>query len=320
MSVHRLRLVISTLVGTLLVIAAWRTLQTLDVRALGAALRAAHPLWIALAGGAYALILPLWGVQWWLLAPRAERPSVRRMVALVAMTATVLNTTAYLVGEAAGVVLLSLRGGLSRGSAVAVLVMDQLLVGLAKLAVLAAAALLLTPPRWLFEGAVALAVGVAVLLAALAYCVGRAERVGAALARMSGAAAEGFRSAVAALEPLRCPTTAARTYGLALLKKGAEVLALLCVQRAFGVALPTGGAVLALAALNLATLLPVVPGNVGVYEGALILVYTRLGVSLERATAMSVVQHALYFAVLALPGYRWLLVPRVRTAVTMSRA
>jgi uncharacterized protein (TIRG00374 family) len=85
-----------------------------------------------------------------------------------------------------------------------------------------------------------------------------------------------------------------------------EALAMICIQRAFGLDLPFTSAVLILAALNLATLVPVVPGNLGVYEGAVVLIYTRLGVPAEQAIGVAVVQHACFFAALALPGYAWL--------------
>jgi uncharacterized protein (TIRG00374 family) len=109
-----------------------------------------------------------------------------------------------------------------------------------------------------------------------------------------------------ALEPVRSPTRSLGALGLALAKKLAEALAILCVQRAFGVELSIGSAVLVLAATNLATLLPIVPGNVGVYEAAVVLAYSRFGVDAERALGIAVVQHACFFVALALPGYRWL--------------
>jgi uncharacterized membrane protein YbhN (UPF0104 family) len=49
-----------------------------------------------------------------------------------------------------------------------------------------------------------------------------------------------------------------------------------------------------------------VPGNLGVYEAAVVVAYAWLGVPPERALGIALVQHACYFAALALPGYRWL--------------
>jgi uncharacterized membrane protein YbhN (UPF0104 family) len=65
-------------------------------------------------------------------------------------------------------------------------------------------------------------------------------------------------------------------------------------------------AVLVLAALNLATLLPLVPGNVGVYEAVTVVAYGYLGVDADHALGIALVQHACYFVALALPGYGWL--------------
>jgi uncharacterized membrane protein YbhN (UPF0104 family) len=77
---------------------------------------------------------------------------------------------------------------------------------------------------------------------------------------------------------------------------------MVCVYRAFGLAVPVSAAVVVLAALNLATLLPVVPGNVGVFEAAVVLALTRFGVTPEQALGVAVVQHLCYFVALALPG------------------
>ena len=82
-------------------------------------------------------------------------------------------------------------------------------------------------------------------------------------------------------------------------------LAIICVQRAFGLDVSAGSAVVVLAMTNLATLLPVVPGNIGVYEGAVVVAYAQYGVPLERAVAIAAVQHLCYFIALATPGYVW---------------
>jgi uncharacterized membrane protein YbhN (UPF0104 family) len=109
-----------------------------------------------------------------------------------------------------------------------------------------------------------------------------------------------------ALAPVRSPTRSGAALALALAKKLAEALAILSVQHAFGVALSPESALLVLAAVNLATLLPIVPGNLGIYEAAVVLAYSSLGVAPERALGIALVQHACYFAALALPGYWWL--------------
>jgi uncharacterized membrane protein YbhN (UPF0104 family) len=235
------------------------------------------------------------------------------LFAVIAMTSTVLNTTPLLVGEATGVVLLVTLGGLTRASALSVLAMDQLLVGIAKVTVLASAAVLLTIPHWMSSAAAPLVAGVAVLLGLLSLAAWRhadqarwTERV---LTPRLGA---GLGSLGAALSPLRSPSRGGGALGLALAKKAVEIGAILCVQHAFGVSLPWASAILVLACLNLATLIPVVPGNVGVYEAAVVVAYSWMRVAPERALGIAIVQHLCYFVALALPGAWWVIRGRTR--------
>jgi uncharacterized membrane protein YbhN (UPF0104 family) len=287
----------------LLVLAAHRIDLARAIREMGEL----RPGWLLAGLACYAAILPAWGVQWWLLAPRTPLATPRRLLGVVAMTSSVLNTTPMLVGEAAGVFFLARVVGIDRAAGLGVLAMDQLLVGLAKLCVLTAAAAALTLPRVMRDGLVALGVGVAVLLIGLLLLAG--ER-GAAHDRLAARVPLRIRSAMErtrlALAPLRSPRLAGSAFALALFKKGCEIGAILCIQRAFGVSLPVMSAVVVLAALNLATLLPVVPGNAGVFEAAVVLAYGWLGLPAERALGMAVVQHVAYFVALALPGYAWL--------------
>jgi uncharacterized protein (TIRG00374 family) len=106
----------------------------------------------------------------------------------------------------------------------------------------------------------------------------------------------------ASLEPLRSASRGLPALGIALLKKAVEVAAIACVHRAFGLPVPLSAALIVLAVLNLATLLPIVPGNVGVFEAAVVLALTRFGISPEQALGVAVVQHLCYFVALAVPG------------------
>lgn len=333
------RLVALGIVTALLVVAARR----LSVARVLAELATANPLWIVLALLSFAAILPLWALQWRLLAPDtrvsgahdAQRaPGVQRapgahaavpppfsaMLGVVAMTSTVLNTTPMLVGEAAGVFFLVADAGLGRAAAVSVLAMDQLIVGIAKLCVLAVVAVTVDLPVWMARGAAALVGAVGALLVLVVIVAWQAPRLASVVERKRPAPLARRLVAVgAALAPVRSPSRSTGALALALAKKGAEALAILCVSRAFGVDLAFGNALLVLAAVNLATLLPVVPGNIGVYEAATVLAYGYLGVGAERALGIAVVQHACWFVALALPGYRWLArIPAARSSAAAA--
>ncbi len=282
------------------------SIRRLDLGRVLVELRGVRPLWVAAAFCCFAAILPLWAAEWSLLAPRTRRNTAANMLGVTAMTSSTLNTSPFFVGEAAALVLLVARVDVTRAEAVSIVVMDQLLVGVAKIAVLSTAAVLLTLPDWMRAGWETLAVGVIVLLVVCAAVAWQRDHVVSLAARVfPPRAARAIANVGSALEPLRSPARGGPALLLALSKKLVETLAILCVQRAFGVDLPFASAVLTLAALNLATLLPIVPGNLGVYEGAVILVYTRLGLSAEHAASIAIVQHACYFAALALPGYAW---------------
>jgi uncharacterized membrane protein YbhN (UPF0104 family) len=225
------------------------------------------------------------------------------MLGVVSTTSSVLNTTPMLVGEATGVVLLVTRTRVDRAAALSVLAMDQLLVGVAKLTVLATATLVAPLPDWMTRAVLALLVSLAMLGGALLLASWRHADVASALSAFAPQRiADAIGAFASSLQPLREPARGARALGLALLKKAVEVAAILCVQRAFGVSLPIAAAVVVLAVLNLATLLPVVPGNVGVFEAAVVLALTRFGLPAEQALGIAVVQHLCYFVALATPG------------------
>jgi len=288
--------------GTLLIVA----IRRFDFAHVAAVLATANPAWVILAVGAYVAILPLWALEWSVLAPRDGRPLFMRMFGVIAVYSSVLNTTPLLVGEAAAVVLLVSRAGLARAAALSLLAMDQLVLGIAKVGVLVLATWLLVLPLWMERGLRTLSVMVALLLVALLAVSWGDRTVTRVAEQLPERAGRALRAVAEALAPLRSPWRGGGALALALLKKMAEILAIICIQHAFGVALPFSSAVLVLAALNLATLIPVVPGNVGVYEAAIVLAYGHVGVDAERALGMALVQHACYFVALALPGYGWL--------------
>jgi uncharacterized protein (TIRG00374 family) len=288
--------------GALLLVA----IRQFDFTKVAALLTTARPAWIALAVACFVSILPLWALEWCVLAPRDGRGPFRRMFGVIAMYSSVLNTTPMLVGEAAAIVFLVTRAGITRAAALSMLAMDQLVLGIAKVSVLVLATWLLMLPLWMERGLRALSVVVALLLVALLAVAWGDRTVTRVARRLPQRAGRALHAVADALSPLRSPWRGGSALSLALLKKLAEMLAIICIQHAFGVALPFASAVLVLAALNLATILPVVPGNIGVYEAATVLAYGYMGVEPERALGMALVQHACYFVALALPGYGWL--------------
>ena len=296
---HRGRLLALLALAGLIVVA----MRRLDLGRAAAQLTAVRGEWLVLAIVCYAAILPLWAWQWRLLSPRAPATRPREMLGVVTLTSAVMNTTPILVGEATAVMLLVTRAGLGRASALSVLAMDQLLVGVAKLALLALAAIVAPLPGWMTRSVLGLLASLLLLGAALFVVAWRHADVESALARVLPSRIAAALGAFArSLEPLRSAARGLPALGIALLKKVAEVAAIVCVLRAFGLRESIAAAIVVLAVLNLATLVKVVPGNVGVFEAAVVLALTRFGITPEAALGVAVVLHVCYFAALALPG------------------
>lgn len=271
--------------------------------------------WLAIAVAANLVILPLWAVEWRLLVPRAFRVGFDRMFEVVSVTAAVLNSVPFFAGEASGVALLIGRAGLSRGAALSVLAMDQLLVGFAKLAVIAATALYVPLPGWLRAGIVSLLAAVAFLalvLLSLAHSwatlrerlLDRPSRARALAARVMAWGAH--------FDALRDSGRALRLAALALAKKAAELAGILAVQMAFGWEPNLASALLVLAALSITTLLPLAPANLGVYEATVFGTYRYLGYPSETAVGVAIVQHLCFLLPALTTGYLVLTIRQLR--------
>jgi uncharacterized membrane protein YbhN (UPF0104 family) len=263
-------------------------------------------VWLVAAVAANVLILPLWAAEWRLLLPRVFRVSYRRMFEVVAVTAAVLNSIPFFAGEISAVALLIGHGGLSRGAALSVLALDQLLVGFAKLAVIAASALYAPLPPWLRAGILSLAAGVALLLAILVPLAHRwtiaRDQLLARPSRLATLAARALEWGTH-FDALRDPGRAWRLVTLALGKKGAELLGVIAVQVAFGLEPSVANGLVVLAALSITTLLPLAPANLGVYEGTVYATYRVLGVPTEIALGIAIVQHLCFLLPALAPGY-----------------
>jgi uncharacterized membrane protein YbhN (UPF0104 family) len=248
--------------------------------------RRAQGGWVLAAVAANFAILPLWTAEWRLLASGAARVAYARMFEVVAVTAAVLNSVPFFAGELSGVALLIGRAGLARGAALSVLALDQLLVGFAKIAVIAAAALAAPLPVWLRAGVLSLVAATAALFGALLLLAHRRRL-------------DWGRH----LDALREPSLAWRVALLALAKKGVELAAILALQAAFGLDVSVGSALLVVAALSITTLVPVAPGNLGVYEATVFAVYTYLGVADAAALGLAIVQHVAFLVPPLATGY-----------------
>jgi uncharacterized membrane protein YbhN (UPF0104 family) len=240
---------------------------------------------------------PFWILQWQLLAPKAHRPSFARMAQVTALSGAA-NTSLPMTGVVASVGFLIVRGRLPASAAASLYTVDQLVTGIGKVATLSLAALLVPVPDWIRSGLLALAGVMALVTVALlvaAHGGNRLRRLGIGLsprpARLLGHVAD----FVDHLEPLRNPVLGSAVVLLTFAKTAAEVLMVMTVQVAVGIEPSVAAAVLVVAALDLATMAPVSPGHLGVFEATVILCYQYLGVPLPLATAAALIHHGVLF-------------------------
>jgi len=316
------------LVAALLV---WLALRGIDWRAALAATRSAHVGWLLLAVLCNLAILWLWAALWRVLLPPGARVPYVRMFEITAVTSAIMNTVPALVGHASAVALLTRRGGLPPRTSLSLLALDQVVEGITKLAVFALAVAVVELPPWMRAGAVGLGAVVAVLVGVLWIVGARAPRQTTVDDGARGTAATGFRRRLSALHAglhadfhvLRRPRQGALALVLGLAMKGAEAAAIACVLRAVGADVPMGAAFVVLGATNLATMLPVAPGNLGTYEAGAVAAYRWLGVPPELALAAALLQHGCFLLPAVGAGLAWLPftgTAAVRGALATSRA
>ena len=253
----------------------------------------ARPGWILAGIAANAAILVCWGGYWKALRPSGEVPvSFRRMLEIVAASSSLMNTLPFGGGHASSLVLLIRRGAMTQRGALSLLALDQLGEGVAKMSIFVAVALLVPLPIWMRAGVITVAAGVGAWLVTLAV----ASRYARELAILKS-----WRQSAAALAGV-------------LAMKIAQALAILAVQRAFGVDLSAGGTLLVFAAITLGTMIPIAPGNLGTFEASAFVAYRYLGLPADQALGLAIMQHVCFMVPSVGIGYLFF------SAQTLSRS
>ena len=267
-----------------------------DLPRVWVAFRSARWGWLALAMLCYVGIQPLGTLQWRALLPRGATVSFRRLLRVWTYTSIANNTGPSVFGHLTGLALLGAEAGVGRMSALSLLALDQTAVGLAKISVLALAALVAPLPPWIANGgyvlsATVFALAVLVTVAALYH-----DRIGTwARATHDGSTTRRIAPLIAAwtegLDALRSPGRLMAAFAFALSIRAAELAAILFVQAAMGIEASLPGAILVLAATSLASFVAFVPANIGTYEAAVFAANRLLGVPPDLAFSLALVQH-----------------------------
>jgi uncharacterized membrane protein YbhN (UPF0104 family) len=265
--------------------------RTVDAGRLARTLAHVDARWLVVAVCCNLLIQPCGAMQWRAFLPDVRLVAPKRMLRFFALTSVANNTTPSLIGHATGVLLLASEPGMTRGMALSVLAVDQIAVGLVKVAVLLTASLVLPLPRWMHQGLLGLAFAVAALVAGVMLL--SRHRWGVHLTALQ--------------HPARFLSGA----GFAVCVRVCEGLAIASVQHAFGLGVTFTHVLVVVAATALGTLVPIAPANLGTYEAASYGAYRFLGLSSEAALSIAVVQHVCQLIPAVGVGYCVLTVERL---------
>lgn len=306
----RIGWVVAWLVLTGLVIL---SLNTVEWGRVWAELRHIRMPWLVLALAGNTLIILCWTALWRVFVPDDCHVPFRTMFGINSITSAVMNTTPLLVGHASGMAMLVRRAGLTSTAALSVIALDQLAEGIAKVLTFLLAALLLPLPDWMRHGVIGVAIGVGVMLAILLVFAHthKPHEVEADRREVVAWQGKSWRRRAWAfmqrwardLDALRDWRKAGMSLLLAVAMKSSEALGIYAVQRALGVHLPITTLPVVLAAVMLATMIPLSPGNLGPYEAATLLAYRFLGLPTEEALSIALIQHLAFLIPMLGVGY-----------------
>ena len=284
-------------------------LQSIDLEQAWNEFSRANPLWLLLGVFFNACILAVWSSLWYLLIPeKISVPFIRIFQANTFMS-TSCNTIPFPGGHAVGVMALARRAQVGHSLALSVLALDQLMEGFAKIFVLSLVAFFVPLPDKMEQAILVFIVLIAFFASIMFYFAHKKPVV-----RMESGK-KSFTGKISAfvyrwsghLEILRNLRIFSFGLLLALLMMFAQTLGIWAVQKSLSLDLPVWSTILVMGALNLATVLPITPGNFGIYEGTVFLIYQFCGLSPELALSLALLQHICFLFPMVGMGYLVLL-------------
>ena len=295
-------------------------LQSIDLNRAWIEFSQADPFWLFCAVFFNACILLVWTSLWYLLLPKKYKAPFFRVFQANSYMSTSCNTIPFPGGHAVGVMALARRAEVGHSVALSVLALDQLMEGFAKIFVLTLVAIFVPLPEVMSQG-IFVFVGVVVIFAStLFYLAHRPPSVkeGQSATSWTGKI-KGFVSGWSVhLEILRDLPIFSLGLFLGLLMMCVQTLGIWAVQKSLHLDLPFWAPILVMGALNLATILPVTPGNFGVYEGTAFLAYQFYGLSSESALSLAILQHICFLLPMVGTGYLVLLLQTTSEKQSLS--
>lgn len=282
-------------------------LQSIDLDRAWSEFSRADPFWLLLAVFFNVSILGVWASLWYLLLPRKSSVSFARIFQANSFMSTSCNTIPFPGGHAVGVMALARRAKVGHTVALSVLALDQLMEGFAKIFVLTLVAIFVPLPDRMGQGILVFVFAICLFASIMFYFAHKKPGVREENGSLTGKVKAFVSRWSAHMEALRDLRTFSSGLFLAFLMMFAQTLGIWAVQKSLGLDLPWWAPILAMGALNLATVLPITPGNFGVYEGTAFLVYQFCGLGPESALSLALLQHFCFLIPMVGTGYLVLL-------------
>jgi uncharacterized protein (TIRG00374 family) len=268
----KILLLIAWVFATLLLYICFREI---DLEQVWNNIKLVHPLWLFLGIAGHFLIFIFWAKQWIIFLPGKVFVTFKEMFEINALMSTAMNILPFPSGHAFGVFLLAKKEGVGHSAALSVMSLDQLTEGIAKLTVLLIVSWITPLPPLMKKGIHGLIIIIFLFMSVLLFFSFRFhnyKEIGVGSGRTLKERAVDFVSRWGQqLEGLRDIQTFCYGVILAYGMKLGEASAIWSIQKGFGVDLPIWSILLILAALNLTTIIPLAPGNLGVYEATVFL-------------------------------------------------
>jgi uncharacterized protein (TIRG00374 family) len=282
-------------------------LQSIDLDRAWIEFSRADPFWLFAAVFFNACILGVWSSLWYLLLPEKCSVPFSRIFQANSYMSTSCNTIPFPGGHAVGVVALARRAEVGHSVALSVLALDQLMEGFAKTFVLTLVVIFVPLPEPVGQAILIFVVVIGFFASIMFYLAHNQPRVKEGTISFIDKIRKFVSRWSVHLEILRDVRIFSFGLLLALLMMFVQTLGIWAVQKSLGLDLPFWAPILVMGALNLVTVLPITPGNFGIYEGTAFLAYQFYGLSSELALSLAFLQHLCFLIPMVGSGYLVLL-------------
>ena len=253
------------------------------------------------------LILVVWTSLWSVLIPKGIVVSFPRLFQSNCLMSTSCNTLPFPGGHTVGLVLLAKIAKVKHSIALSVLALDQMLEGIVKVIVMTLASSFSPLPEEMQMGITLFIILIVIFVGSMFYAAHKNPKIKTLKEKTSSSKFDNVKGFVAQwmdhLELLRNYRVFCLGLILALLMMALQTLGIWAAQKSLGQELPFWTTILVMAALNLAMIFPLTPGNFGVYETTAFLIYKFSGLSAEIALTLAFLQHICFLIPMVSTGW-----------------